>query len=183
MELGKIIKTVKTKKGSTAVIRWIEWSDLDNLLSYANDLVAEDTFVMLSGDPLTRDEELSYLSDSISSIERGRKIHLVGLVDGDFAGCAEVRRFDKRKSHVGEIGISLGEKYRDLGLGSELMKALIDESRRMGLRLLVLHCFETNKRAIHVYENMGFKKAGTVPGTYQYKGDYFGEDTMYLLLT
>ena len=48
MELGKIIKTVRTKKGSTAVIRWIEWSDLDNLLSYANDLVAEDTFVMLS---------------------------------------------------------------------------------------------------------------------------------------
>lgn len=39
-----------------------------------------------------------------------------------------------------------------------MMKTLIEQGRAMGLKVLTLSAFENNKRAIHVYEKVGFKK-------------------------
>jgi RimJ/RimL family protein N-acetyltransferase len=43
------------------------------------------------------------------------------------------------------------------------MKTLIKQARAMGLKVLKLSAFETNKRAIHVYEKFGFVQTGRVP--------------------
>jgi RimJ/RimL family protein N-acetyltransferase len=81
---------------------------------------------------------------------------------------------------VGEIGISVAAPYREEGIGTECMKALIGTAKQIGLKLLFLHCFENNPRAHHTYEKVGFVRAGSVPGMYSYKGDYLGEVTYYL---
>jgi RimJ/RimL family protein N-acetyltransferase len=103
-------------------------------------------------------------------------------VNGKFAGSCEVRIGDRRKAHSGEIGISLAAPYREEGIGSVCMKTLIGQSRKLGLKLLYLHCFENNYRAHHTYEKVGFIRAGTVPDMYAYKGAYIGETTYYLPL-
>ncbi|MDO8451869.1 MAG: GNAT family N-acetyltransferase [bacterium] len=171
-----------SKKGNTALVRPVRKDDLDNLLAFANNLIAEDTFVMLSGTPISRNDEEKYLRDSLKDVREGKKIHLIAEINGQFAGSGEVRIGDKRKRHVGEIGISLDKHFREEGIGTILLNVLIDESRKRGLTLLYLHCFETNARAIHVYEKLGFMNAGTVPGMYAYKGGSIGEVTMYLPL-
>jgi RimJ/RimL family protein N-acetyltransferase len=164
------------------VVRSIRPDDFRALLSYANDLITEDTFIMLSGNPLTPEEEQSYLDDAIRKVMDNRKIHLVIEVNGHFAGSSEVRIFDKRKSHVGEIGISLAADYRDEGIGFVCLETLIGEAKKLGLRMLTLTCFETNERAIHTYEKAGFIKAGVIPELLSYKGKYIGEILMYLPL-
>jgi RimJ/RimL family protein N-acetyltransferase len=154
--------------------------DFTALHRYANDLIDEDTFVMLSGKPLSEAEEREYFRDSLKKVVTGKKIHLVVYVDDVFAGSCEVRMFDRRKGHVGEIGISLARDYRNEGIGTECLKVLIDQAEKRGLRLLYLHVFENNQRAIHLYRKLGFQDAGTVPGMYSYKGSYIGETVMYL---
>ncbi len=62
------------------------------------------------------------------------------------------------------------------------MKSLIDEARSLGLRLLTLSCFENNAPALHVYEKLGFQKAGIIPEAISYKGKYINEIHMYLPL-
>jgi RimJ/RimL family protein N-acetyltransferase len=128
---------------------------------------------------MTLDEEKAYLEDALDKIQKGKKIHLVVEVDGQFAGSGEVRFFDKRKSHVGEIGISISDSFREEGIGTKLMESLINEARSAGLKMLVLNCFENNPRALHTYEKVGFMKSGIVPGMLFYKNEYIGEISMY----
>ncbi|MEM3466808.1 MAG: hypothetical protein QW566_10100, partial [Candidatus Jordarchaeales archaeon] len=42
-------------------------------------------------------------------------------------------------------------------------ETLVEESRRAGLRLLVLDVYASNTRARHVYSKLGFMEAGTIP--------------------
>lgn len=182
MKQGTIISKSTTKKGNKLVIRTVSLNDLDALLSYANRLVAEDTFVMLSGKPLTEKEERKYLKEAVALMESGKKIHIVSEVNGRFAGSCEVRMFDRRKVHVGEIGISISEEFRGEGIGRQCMLTLIGLARQAGLKLLYLHCFENNRAALGLYGSVGFKKSGTVPGMYAWRNKYIGEVTLYLPL-
>jgi len=183
MKLGTIIKKFKSKKGNTVIIRTPKWEDLDDLLEFVNALSHEDTFVQLNGTTISRDEEISYLSAQITGMERKTKIHLVATVGGAFAANCGIDIDKHRKKHVGSIHISVGQKYREEGIGIELMKALISEAKKSGLRLLTLTCLENNDRAIHVYEKTGFTNAGIIPKAILYHGTYLGEIQMYLQLT
>jgi RimJ/RimL family protein N-acetyltransferase len=178
---GQIIKTWTTKKNHQAVIRYIKAEeDLNILLKFVNDLIAEDIFLLLSGNPMTKAEEAEYLNDAVEKVKNNKKIHLIVEIDGVLAGACEVRIFDKRKSHVGEVGISLSIPYREEGIGFVCLETLISEAKKLNLRLLTLDCFSINERAIHLYEKVGFKKAGEIPGVYSYKGKFEAETLMYL---
>ncbi len=50
----------------------------------------------------------------------------------------------------------IDEKYRNLGIGTQVMNALIDMAKKMN-RDIELECFGNNP-AIHLYERMGFKE-------------------------
>ena len=181
MHPGKIIKTFTSKKGNTVIIRYPKLDDLDAVLKFVNDLVAEDTFIMLN-EIQTREQEEKWLKDTLAAIASGGKIHLVADVNGHYAGNCEIRIHDKRQTHVGDIGISVAEQYRDEGIGRELLLTLIEEGKNASLKLLILQCFENNDRALHLYESLGFIHAGLVPGVYAYKGRFVGEVTLCLPL-
>lgn len=164
------------------VFRYPKPEDFEVVWHYACDLAAEDTFVELSGPPPTREEETKYFTEMLTRVEKGEEIRLTVFVNDQYAGSGEVRRGKYRHNHVGEIGLSLAAKYRDERIGTELMKALIDEARAQRLRLLTISCFVNNPRALHVYEKLGFKQAGVIPGAIAYKGEYVGEVKLYLPL-
>lgn len=182
MKLGAIIKTFKSNKGNSVVFRYPKKSDLDDMLAFANSLIDEDTFVLLSGKRLTRDEEIKHLNETLADIKKGKKIHVVAEVNGRYAGNGVIRIGILRHSHVGDVGISLSRAFRDEGIGTELLKTLIREGRTAGLRLLTIDCFENNERALHVYQSLGFMQAGVIPGEVSYKGTYYGEIKLYLSL-
>ncbi len=182
MKFGQIIKTFKSTKGNTVVFRYPKKSDLDDMLAFANDLIEEDTFVLLSGKKLTREEEIKHLNETLADIQKGRKIHIAALVGGQYAGNAVIRIGLLRHSHVGDVGISLSRAFRDEGIGTELLKTIIHEGRAAGLRLLTINCFENNDRALHVYKKAGFIPIGIIPGEILYKGKYYGEVRLYMPL-
>lgn len=182
MNQEEIVKTFKSHKGNEVIVRQLRLEDLDDLTRYANALIEEDTFILLSGKKLTRDEEMEYVADSLKKVAKGEKVHLVALINGVLASSCEVRRLNRRASHVGEIGISIAKEFREEGIGTELVRLLIEEAKKIGVTLLFLHCFDINARAIHVYEKVGFKKAGVIPGMFRYKDGVVGQVTMYLAL-
>ncbi|EKD67313.1 MAG: GCN5-related N-acetyltransferase, partial [uncultured bacterium] len=130
----------------------LQESDLSDLLAYANNLIDEDTFVLLSGNHLTYEHEKTYVLDAINAMKEKKKIHLIARIGGKLAASFEVRVLPLRKSHAGEIGISVAPEFRGSGVGKKCMEILIKEAKKLGLRLLVLTCFAINARAIHVYE-------------------------------
>jgi len=52
----------------------------------------------------------------------------------------------------------------------------------MGLKVLKLSAFETNKRAIHVYEKTGLVQTGRIPRKFFRDGKYIDEVIMTRLL-
>ncbi|MFH0749569.1 MAG: GNAT family N-acetyltransferase [Candidatus Gottesmanbacteria bacterium] len=182
MEPGTEITRFITKQGKEVIVTTLQESDLPDLLTYANNLIAEDTLVLLSGKPLTKKYEKKYVDDAITAMREKKKMHFIARIDGTLAASFEVRILPLRKSHAGEIGISLAPSYRDSGIGKKCMEILISEAKKAGLRLLILTCFAINTRAIHVYKSFGFQEAGRIPGMFYYKGAYEDEVMMYLPL-
>lgn len=181
MNFGKIIKTFTSKKGNVVVFRYPSKEDFADMYSFACDIGAEDTTVTLDQAP-SEEEEHTFFDTMIRNIEKNEAVYVMAYVSGVFAGNGRVNRGKYRHTHVGSIGISLRSQYRDEGIGTELMRSLIVEAKKMSLRLLTLSCFEINARALHMYEKLGFKRVGVTPGAIAFKGDYIGEVHFYLPL-
>ena len=170
----------KSKKGNDVVFRTLDNRDLDGMLGYINNLIAEDTYIGMYGKPVTREEEEKVLSEMLEKIEKGDQVWIVVEINGRHSGSGEVRRNHmRRQKHVADLGISLRKEYRGEGIGTELMNLLIDEARRMGLTLVTLGCFENNSAACHLYEKMGFARAGVIPNAIKWKGGFVGEVKFY----
>ena len=160
-------------------IRPLEADDMRALLAFVNDLIAEDTYLMLSGNKMTEEEEKKYVTDALDRMKKNEKIHMVAAVGDRIVGSADIRRGDRRKHHIGEIGIAILPSYRGQGIGKQLMKILITEGIRMGLRMLMLHCFENNTVALALYKKLGFIECGVLPEAFLWRGKYIGEVTFY----
>jgi RimJ/RimL family protein N-acetyltransferase len=160
-------------------IRPLRASDTRALLAYVNDLIAEDTYLMLSGKKMTFSEEEKYVTDSLARMKKKEKIHIVALSGERIVGSADIRRGEKRKHHLGEVGIAILPSHRGQGLGSKLLEMLIDEGKRMGLRMFMLHCFENNTVALALYKKLGFVVCGLLPEAYYYRGQFVGEVILY----
>lgn len=179
--MTRVIKSFKSKKGNDVTFRYPGKTDFADMFSFACDIGAEDTYVTLDKPP-TESEEHDFFDRMLSETEKKETIYIMAYVSGVFAGNGRVNRGKARHRHVGSMGISLRSAYRGEGIGTELMKSLIDEARSLGLRLLTLSCFENNEPAIHVYEKLGFQKAGSIPEAIAYKGKYINEVHMFLPL-
>jgi RimJ/RimL family protein N-acetyltransferase len=171
-----------TKDGRKVVLRTPKWEDLDDLLEMINSLVDEKADI-IRAEKVTREQEIDWLSLVLRRLEKDEVFYLVAQIDGRVVACSEVCRgsgsYDR---HVGMLGIAVRNGFRDVGLGTETMQTLIDQSRTIELKVLTLSVFDTNKRAIHVYEKVGFKQTGKIPQKFFKGGKYVDEIIMMLLL-
>ncbi len=182
MEFGKIIKTFKSKKGNEVILRYPREEDLEEMLSYVNELIKDDTFVLISGKPQTKEDEKKFLTQLLKNMQRGDVLSLVIEQSGKIIGMTGVTREKFRMRHVGMLGISLSAQVRGEGIGTMAFATIIEESKKMGLRLLTLHCFENNSRALHMYEKFGFVRVGMIPKAVLFREKYIGQIIMYLPL-
>ena len=168
---AQILREFVAKDGRKVVLRKPRWEDLDDLLEFINSLVEEGADIMRET-PVTREEEADWLGKLLASIEKGEIMGVVAEVDGKVVANSEVGRRRGSQSHVGGLGIATKKGYRGIGIGKELMKTLIEESRKAGLKVLVLDVFSSNTVAKSLYAKMGFQDAGRIPKGVFKKGKY-----------
>ena len=180
---GRILKVFKAKDGRKVTLRAPRWDDLDDLLDMINSLVEEGAEIMMD-QKQTRDEELNWLARNLSDQEKKERTYVAAEVDGKLIANSQVSRFGAgRQSHVGLLGIAIRDGYRNIGIGTQMMETLLDEGKKMGIKVLILDMFATNKRAKHVYEKMGFREVGRIPKKIFKDSKYIDEILMTLELT
>jgi ribosomal protein S18 acetylase RimI-like enzyme len=64
------------------------------------------------------------------------------------------------------LGIAIRSGYRDVGIGTELLREAEVQARRLGLKILTLDVIVGNDSAYHTYEKNGYSVVGRVPGAY-----------------
>jgi len=157
------------KDGRQIVIRSIRWEDLDGAIEFINSL-ADEGFE--TAQRVTRSEEADWLGKRLARREKGELIEAVAEVDGKVVANSGVEKRTGAMSHLGYLGMAIMPGYRGIGIGTELMKVLIEEARLAGLKVLFLDHYETNKAARGLYEKVGFKEAGRIPKAIHRDGTY-----------
>jgi RimJ/RimL family protein N-acetyltransferase len=181
MRLGKTVKRFIAKDGRKVVLRTPKWEDLDDLLKLINSLVDEGAEIV-KNKKFTREEEVTWLASVIDRVQKGETSFLVAEVEGKVVASSDVNPRTGYESHVGTVGIVIKQGYRDLGIGTEIMQTQICFAGKMGLKVLMLSAFASNRRAIHVYEKVGFAQNGRVPRKFFKGGKYVDEVIMTYLL-
>jgi RimJ/RimL family protein N-acetyltransferase len=181
MRAGKIIKRFIIEGGLKVVLRTPKWEDLDELLELINSRVDEGAEISRNK-RVTREEEISWLASLLARLEKSEISFMVAEVEGRVIASSDLTLHTGYESHVGSIGIVVKQGYRDAGIGTEIMLTQIDLAKKMKLEMLTLTVFRSNKRAIHVYEKVGFVQTGTIPRKHFKDGRYVDEVIMTNLL-
>ena len=177
--MEKVYKEFHDKDAREVILRAPRMEDLDDLLEFINSLVDEGADILVT-EKTSRETEADWLGRLLADIEKGRVIDVCAEVAGKVVGNSEVHKGTGKRSHTGSLGVALREGYRDEGIGTEMLRILADESRKSGLKLLRLSVFDSNQRARHVYEKVGFREVGRIPKAIR-KGEGY-VDEVYMAL-
>lgn len=108
---------------------------------------------------LQNEQEGSTREQTESWIDRHQQDYTFSMLSRDtreFIGNCSIRDIE---NNSGEIGIFISPTFQNQGLGTEAIAELIrigfNELNLEEIRLIV---FSHNERAIHVYENLGFRE-------------------------
>jgi len=178
LKAGKILKGFNVKDGRKVVLRTPRLRDLDDLLELINSLVDEKAEIYIT-QKFTREAEADWLLKILSRLKKDEQFFLVAEVDKKVIASSDFQvKGGDEQNRVGAIGIIVKNGYRNLGIGTEMMKTLLEQAAFFGLKTMTVNAFATNKRAIHVYEKVGFAQSGIIPKKHLRQGRFIDEVIM-----
>jgi putative acetyltransferase len=156
----------KLRDGRTVLIREFQMRDKEKLIEMYSSLSSE--ALRWGMPPYTREAIERWLSNLQDLIV------LVALHDDKIVGHAHIHRFSRpRRRGTGDLIIYLHQDFHNVGLGTAMLTRLIELAKKEGLHRIGLSVIADNKRAVHLYQKLGFKTEGVL------RDAYFGEDGRY----
>lgn len=150
--------TVTLNDGSRALLRPLSGGDAECLV---------DLFARHSEDDLkffhanVRDRRL--VASWAESPNYSKVFPLVAEVDGRLAGDGILRFQDGPERHVALMSIFISEDFRRRGLGTAMLRNLIDLARRRGLQQLQTEIPSSHVKPIAAFKELGFEHFATLP--------------------
>ena len=173
-------KEVQLKNGQKIILRSPDVFDAEQLLEHMRQTSAETEFMSRYPEEITVSVETE--ARFLQMIENDAdNFMLAAYISGRMVGNAGVTRVrdNIKYRHRATFGISLREEVCDLGLGTIMMKEILEIVKQTAFEQLELSVFGDNLRAIHLYEKIGFVKVGVMPRAYRLKnGSYHDEVQM-----
>ena len=87
---------------------------------------------------------------------------LLALVKDRVVGNVSLHFCAGPKRHMAEIRLFLAKDFRRRGLGTKMLRTLIDLARRHGLGILTVEVVADDANAVKAFEVLGFKPAATL---------------------
>jgi L-amino acid N-acyltransferase YncA len=148
------------RSDTSVMVRPLQSGDSPKLQEFFLRVPEEDRFY-LKEDVTSPD----VVEDWVEHIDYRRVLPLVALVDGDIVADASLHRSRSgARRHIGEIRIVVDPRYRNQGLGTMMLRELVDIAYDNGVESLVFELIEGEEdKAIEVAERMGFTRVATLP--------------------
>ena len=68
--------------------------------------------------------------------------------------------YPARIRHRAKFSISVRKEYWNQGIGTEMLKRIIEQAKKMKISVIELEVISDNVRGIHLYHKMGFVDIG-----------------------
>lgn len=168
------MRELRLKNGENIVIRPAKTNDAVELIEYLEKISSEsDNLTFGPGEfEISVEQEVNFLesmagSDNAIYLVAHKGDHIVGSLN--FAGGGR-----PRVAHTGEFGVSVLKAYWDNGIGTELIKYLLEWCRESGrIRKVNLRVRTDNEQAIHVYRKLGFVEEGIISREFLIDGCFY----------
>ena len=171
--------------GERIRLRATEMEDIPLFLNWVNDEEITESLDIIY--PLSCAEEEQWYTNMIGrpKAEHNMVIEIQQQSQGEAnipIGTCKFFNIDWR-NRSGELSIMIGEKeFWDQGFGTEAMRLLLKHGfHSLNLHRICLQVFANNKRAIHVYEKVGFKQEGVFRQAFYKHGKYIDIQLMSVL--
>ncbi len=176
-------KTVTLSDGTDVLLRSPEESEAQRLLEYLDAVRRESEGIMYGPDDdlPSLEEERKWVR---GNLERDGSMHIAADVEGQVVALAGIDQAKfVRQCHSAGLGISIRDEWCNRGLGTLLVRELVDWARgHPGLEQLTLCVFASNPRAQAVYRKVGFQEDGRLPRRAKVNGRYIDIVEMSLWL-
>jgi RimJ/RimL family protein N-acetyltransferase len=173
-EAGAAIRTATD--GRRWVLRPARPTDSRGLARLFADVRREGRWLVTPPSAVSQPSEAFFIGELIRG-EDG--LALVAEADGDTIGnvLVSIER-NVVSSHVGTLSIVVAEGWRDVGIGTAMVRAAQDWSAARGLLKVALAVFPDNARAIAVYERAGFVREGLRRRQYRADDDQLRDELL-----
>ena len=145
---------------STPEIGPAEDSDLEGITAIYNDVIATSTAVF-SNDPVSVENRREWLA-----ARRARGFPVLVARDAaevlGFGSFGEFRAWPGYQTTV-EHSVHVSAEHRRRGVGSLLVRALIDDARALGFHVMIAGIDATNEASLALHRRLGFVEAGRFP--------------------
>lgn len=175
----KPLAEYRGKSGKIFLIQKPNLNQVKELLEFTNRLIEEDTFLNLTGKPISFLNERKWLEDRLKEIARGDNYFAWAFYENRVVGSVSVMRAKTRSPHVGEIGLMVDKDFRGEGLGRFLLEFVLDQAKKMKMKIATLEVFADNLAAISLYKKLGFREYGRLPNGLLRKGKYSDQIELY----
>ncbi len=102
----------------------------------------------------TKEEEIEW-------VENNKHLYSFTIIDKETNELVGNAGYHEIKNETGELGIWIAIKHQNKHYGREILNRLIEYGyQELNLKRITLTVHENNKRAMHLYEKIGFFKQG-----------------------
>ena len=152
---------ITLRDGTRVLLRALNEDDGDRLQSMFATISDDDAEAMRDNvkDP-------SAVQRWVDELDYSRVIPLVAVVNDEIVGDATLHLGRGPYRHKAEVRIFLSKSYRQRGLGTAMLKALVDIAKRLELHLLTVEVIANSTSVIRAFRGLGFQMQTTLP-------DYF----------
>jgi RimJ/RimL family protein N-acetyltransferase len=151
-------KTLRLRDMRVVTLEWLNEEDLPEVVEALNSVIREGKYLYLNDEIMDMEEERRWFE----RMAKEGMIYLVAKVEGEVVGGASMHPQIDKRAHVAEFGIFICSGYRNLGLGTAMIKEFIEIAKKRGFEILQLSVFANNNRALNVYKKCGFKEIGNL---------------------
>ncbi len=169
------------KNGKELTIRLAKAEEAQEFLNYVNQCGKETDFLSFGkeGIGLNVEEEKKYFESFTD-----KNFMLVALVDNKIVGSCSLRTNESRMrlKHIALLGITILKEYWGIGIGKNLLNSAIKRGKKTGITRFELTVRADNKKAIDLYNKLGFEIEGRLKNAMFIKDKYFDNYIMGLII-
>jgi len=150
--------------------------DARGLARLFEDVRREGRWLLTPASAVSQPSEAFFIGEMLRT---GDGLALVAEADGDPIGTVQISlERNVVSSHVGTLSIVVADAWREVGIGSALVRAAQEWARDQGLLKVALAVFPDNARAIAVYEHAGFVREGLRRKQYRADGGVLRDELL-----
>lgn len=158
MQEGEVVRRFQVG-GREVIFRYLRWADLPQFIALHRTLTAEK--VMCRRLDLDTATGGRLLAEALNGMAQRTMSYLLAEMDGELIG----EGFTQKAGHnYCTVGLAFVSRACGMGIGTQMMWALEEESKQLGATRLYLDVWSANPAAIHVYERVGYREIGRRPG-------------------